>query len=152
MSAHDIEDCIDLNEDFNNVVLAKSGRGGRAVFIHSDRDITVVAHNVIDEATRWATGCHLVYPFERLGTEYIAVTDCTTYNCFILVVAAGQNVDVTVKLSLSTPRGVTRTSDKGPLQVVYSGVAYGDASVISESLAVAEFMQIRSAKVSQDSG
>ena len=135
-----------LNKHFPNLTLGESSTGGKAVHIDSDTDIVVVAHT---KFYLLVSGCHLLYPVHRLDTEYIVVTECATYHCFILVVAAGSHAAVSVRLRLSSPGGVATNSENENLKVEFDRHLYSHGDVISQALAVGEFMQILAEMVNQ---
>ncbi|GFR92351.1 STARP antigen [Elysia marginata] len=131
----------------DDLVLRESRSGGTAGHIESTRDVIAVAHALTQGSDHFSRGCSLLYPVHRLGTEYVAVTECSTYHCFILVVAARKQAFVTVDLRLNIPRGVAVDNTNHRLNLVYNGQPYHHGEKIEQILAVGEFMQILAQEV-----
>ncbi|GFO13200.1 solute carrier organic anion transporter family member [Plakobranchus ocellatus] len=129
-----------LTDSFSGIFLPTSTSGGAAVRLTSNQDIVIVAHSMINEDNLWTNGCHLLFPDDRLGTEYVVVTECAANNCFILVVAANEEAEVIVQLRLNYPRSLPNTG--ATLQVQFSGQFYVHGDQIVQNLPAYQFMQV----------
>ena len=132
---------VNLAVSFNSSVALvgskkQAGGGGVVLTACSSYDVDVVVHGTVRSISGQQNLAHAAFsvpPVESLGVDYVIVTHCEQYHCFVGIVATQPDTHINVALRLRHSGNDTLT---------YEGRQFVDGDVIEEVLDQFQAMQI----------